>query len=137
MLKPQMVCLPCKHLSIKGALHNGSRCGATCPAVLCCAMDTLAVMLRPSAGCTAASHWQVCGLCLQAARKVKGRGNRRYRPEDALARYPIADPSSLDRGDRRQRDEHRSKHKHHRHRRHRDRDVDDVERAPGQISPDR
>ena len=83
----------------------------------------------------------MCERYLQAARKVKGRGNRRYRPEDGGPGEGAPGSAPLDGTDRRQGEEHRSKHKTHRHHhRHRPRDRDGNVIEPGargNMSPDR
>ena len=76
---------------------------------------------------------------LQASKKVKGRGNRRYRPEDGGPAEAEAAMGTINGMDR-QHDEHRSKHKHHRQHRHRPRDRDGNVIEPGgsgHMSPDR
>lgn len=94
-----------------------------------------------SVSLTATTPQHQCGACtcMQAARRVKGRGNRRYRPEDGgMTGDPLPPPLPEGGGDRRERDEHRSKHKHHRHhRRHRDQQPDDMDRIPRPTSPAR
>ncbi|KAL0037093.1 hypothetical protein WJX77_012595 [Trebouxia sp. C0004] len=76
----------------------------------------------------------------EASKKVKGRGNRRYRPEDGGLAEAEAAMGTINGMDRQERDEHRSKHKHHRHHRHRPRDRDGNVIEPsgsGHMSPDR
>ena len=71
---------------------------------------------------------------------MKGRGNRRYRPEDGRPAEAEATMGTINGTDRQDRDEHRSKHKHHRHHRHRPRDRDGNIIEPsgsGHMSPDR
>ena len=69
---------------------------------------------------------------------MKGRGNRRYRPEDGGPAEAQATMGTINGTDRQERDEHRSKHKHHRHHRHRPRDRDgNVIEPTGHMSPDR
>ena len=88
---------------------------------------------------TTPQHQCAASMHMQAARRVKGRGNRRYRPEDGgMTGDPLPPPLPEGGGDRRERDEHRSKHKHHRHhRRHRDQQPDDMDRIPRPTSPAR
>ena len=71
---------------------------------------------------------------------MKGRGNRRYRPEDGGLAEAEAAMGTINGMDRQERDEHRSKHKQHRHHRHRPRDRDGNVIQPsgsGHMSPDR
>lgn len=64
-----------------------------------------------------------CGhCCLQASRKVKGRGHRRYRADDDALNGPGPDASM----DRQEGGEPRPRHRHRHHRhRHRDQQRDD------------